>query len=153
MHRLSVRGIVTLVMRTFVTCHPPRQDIFNAALLGKKLWCLYNLRSSAGPPVALLSVMKAAGDGFVLLDPAHQFQRLQQICQEVKDEVVLASIEYKTHRNHIDGNFQMAYPSPPQYTLCGIHLRFYWKARGSAHQTPIRLSQCHKLCSVLRVEP
>ncbi len=43
--------------------------------------------------MAMLSVMKA-GDAFVLLDPAHQFQRLQQICQEVKVEVVLASREY-----------------------------------------------------------
>ena len=40
-NRLSVRGMVTLIMRTFVTCHPPRQDIFNAAVLAKKLWCLY----------------------------------------------------------------------------------------------------------------
>lgn len=89
-------------------------------------------------PVAMLGVMKAGG-AFVLLDPAHQFQRLQQICQEVKAEVVLASRKYtvaavdlvggnkmvitvsdddtERRRSQNDGSFQIASSVSPRNTL------------------------------------
>lgn len=41
-------------------------------------------------PVAILGVIKAGG-AFVLLDPGQPFERLQQICHEVKAELVVAS--------------------------------------------------------------
>lgn len=40
--------------------------------------------------MAILGVIKAGG-AFVLLDPGQPFERLQQICHEVKAELVVAS--------------------------------------------------------------
>ena len=54
-------------------------------------------------PVAMLGVIRAGG-AFVLLDPAHPFERLQQICQEVKAEVVVASREYTAAAVGLVGN-------------------------------------------------
>jgi amino acid adenylation domain-containing protein len=44
-------------------------------------------------PVAMLGVIKAGG-AFVLLEPAHPAERLQQICLSVKAKVIVASSQY-----------------------------------------------------------
>lgn len=106
--------------------------------VGAEIFVPLYFEKSRWTPVAMLGVMKAGG-AFVLLDPAHQFQRLQQICQEVKAEVVLASRKYTVaavglvgenkmvitvsdddtewRRSQNDGSFQMASSVSPRNTL------------------------------------
>jgi amino acid adenylation domain-containing protein len=51
------------------------------------------LEKSRWVPVAMLGVIKA-GSAFVLLEPAHPVERLQQICLSIKAEVIVASTKY-----------------------------------------------------------
>ncbi|KAJ5884891.1 hypothetical protein N7495_009401 [Penicillium taxi] len=52
------------------------------------------LERSCWVPVAMLGVIKAGG-AFVLLEPAHPVERLQQICRSIKAEVIVTSSQYK----------------------------------------------------------